>query len=151
MSVHHAQAVDMSELIRTRTDNEDLRRLAIDIELNQQAQLGQMQGWLALWGESPTGPGPRMTWMGMSVDGRMPGMASPDKLDALAAAEGAAADRLFLQLMIDHHAAGVDMAAAAAENATFQPVRHLADAMATAQRSEITTLEDLLAATAGGD
>ena len=150
MSVHHAQAVDMAELIRARTEDPDVRRLAIDLELNQQAQLGQMQGWLALWDEPSTNVGPKMEWMGMPTEGHMPGMASAEELAALAAAEGVTADRLFLELMIDHHAAGVHMAAAAAEQATFEPVRRLAETMATAQRSEIATLEELLAEARGG-
>lgn len=149
MSVHHAQAVEMAELVRARGDDPDVRRLAVDMELNQQAQLGQMQGWLSLWDEPSTNPGQAMDWMGMPTEGRMPGMATAAELSALADAEGAAADRLFLELMIDHHAAGVHMAAAAAEQASLGPVRDLADTMVTSQQGEIGTLEDLLAAVGG--
>lgn len=49
MSDHHAQAVEMALLARDRTNDEELRRFALDIILTQQAQIGQMQGWLAVW------------------------------------------------------------------------------------------------------
>ena len=149
MSVHHAQAVDMAELVRDDGADPDVRRLAVDMELNQQAQLGQMQGWLDLWDEPNTNPGRAMGWMGMPTEGAMPGMATAEELRALGVAEGVAADRLFLELMIEHHAAGVHMAQAAAADATMAPARRLAEQMATSQTSEIVTLEELLA-DAGG-
>jgi uncharacterized protein (DUF305 family) len=55
MMVHHAQAVEMAEIVRDRTDNPQIRTLATDIALTQQARIGQMQGWLAVWGLPPTG------------------------------------------------------------------------------------------------
>ena len=63
MMVHHAQAVQMAEIVRLKTESEDVRVLASDISLTQQAQIGLMQGWLAAWGLPPTGqpyrwPGP---------------------------------------------------------------------------------------------
>jgi uncharacterized protein (DUF305 family) len=48
MMVHHAQAVEMAEIVRDRTENPQTRTLATDIALTQQAQIGQMQGWLAV-------------------------------------------------------------------------------------------------------
>src|SRR3712207_6318982 len=49
MMAHHEQAVEMALLIRERSADEELRQLALDIALTQQAQIGQMQGWLAVW------------------------------------------------------------------------------------------------------
>ncbi|MFE9253771.1 DUF305 domain-containing protein [Streptomyces sp. NPDC006879] len=65
MSVHHQQAVEMSFLVRERTQDEGVRRLAYDIANTQANQRGMMLGWLDLWGlpkvESARAP---MTWMG---------------------------------------------------------------------------------------
>jgi uncharacterized protein (DUF305 family) len=44
MIVHHAQAVEMAEIVRDRTQSDDIRILASDISLTQQAQIGIMQG-----------------------------------------------------------------------------------------------------------
>lgn len=144
MATHHAQGVQIAELIRGRTQDHRIAALAADIALTQQAQLGRMQGWLGLWGYAQTTVGPRMAWMGHPVEGRMPGMATREQLDAFIEADGDEAERQFLELMIDHHAAGVDMAAAAAAEATVADVRGLAAAMASGQQAEIDAMQQLL-------
>lgn len=60
MVAHHQQAVEMAYILRERSANEELRRFALDIFLTQQAQIGQMQGWLAAWGQPLSGPEPVM-------------------------------------------------------------------------------------------
>src|ERR687889_1848242 len=107
MMVHHAQAVEMAEIVRDKTDSEEIRTLAADIALTQQAQIGQMQGWLQVWDLPPTGTEPAMSWMGESHEGRMPGMASPEEINGLQQAPPEEAEALFLQLMVPHHEAAV--------------------------------------------
>lgn len=103
MSTHHAQAVEMAELVRGRTDNPEVGLLAREIPLVQQGQIRQMNGWLDVWGLRATGTESAMAWMGTPTDGPMPGMATRQDLTELAELEGAAADAKFLQLMILHH------------------------------------------------
>jgi uncharacterized protein (DUF305 family) len=55
MIVHHGQAVQMAEIIRDKTSSDDMRLLAADISLTQQAQVGIMQGWLWVWDLPITG------------------------------------------------------------------------------------------------
>ena len=85
-----------------------------------------------------------MGWMGHSIDGLMPGMATRAELNALADAEGDDAERRFLELMIDHHVAGVEMAEVAAAESQVADVRRLADAMASGQQAEIDAMRQLL-------
>ena len=144
MSQHHRQAVEMSTLIYNGTDDEIIRILAYDILTSQQAQIGIMGGWLDAWGHSWFDMGPRMKWMGMSVEGRMPGMASPDEMNMLREANGIDAEIIFLQLMLPHHQSGVMMAQAAADRARVSYVRDLAQGMANAQDAEIEYMRDLL-------
>lgn len=144
MSEHHRQAVEMSRLLYDRTDDDILRTMAYDIMITQQGQIGIMTGYLSAWGHPITDLGPRMEWMGMSVDGLMPGMATREEMNALAAADGREAEIAFLQLMIPHHVSGVEMAEAAAEQAQTEIVRNLARSMAEAQQSEIVYMQDLL-------
>jgi uncharacterized protein (DUF305 family) len=151
MAVHHAQAVEMAELIRTRTDNPEVRTLAVDISLGQQAQIGRMHGWLDVWGLPVTGRTPAMTWMGMPTEELMPGMATRAQLNELAGLSGAQADARFLRLMIPHHQAGVVMAQAAVNRAGRSEVRRLAEAMVAAQQSEIAAMRDLLGAIPAAD
>ena len=145
MSIHHEQAVQMAALIYDRTEDEAIRSLAFDILTTQQGQIGIMSGWLDAWGLPWTTAEPRMQWMGMSVDGLMPGMATADQMASLREATGDAADVIFLQLMIPHHLSGVEMAQYAADAARQEPVRLLAQNMANAQELEIGYMQELLA------
>lgn len=145
MSIHHEQAVQMAALIYDRSDDEAVRSLAFDILTTQQGQIGIMSGWLDAWGYDWTSAGPRMTWMGMSVEGLMPGMATPEQMAALRAASGDTADAIFLELMIPHHQGGVAMAEAAAGDATLASVRGLAASIVEAQALEIDYMRELLA------
>jgi uncharacterized protein (DUF305 family) len=146
MSIHHEQAVQMASLAYDRTDDEAIRSLAFDILTTQQGQMGVMSGWLDAWDYPWTSTGPRMGWMGMEIEGLMPGMATPEQMNSLRAADGDAADILFLQLMIPHHRAGVDMAVAAMHNAGQEPVRLLAQGIVEAQLQEVQYMQELLVA-----
>ena len=148
MSAHHRQAVEMAELIRATTTDDDVRLLAADIALTQQAQVGQMLGWLDGWGLPPAGGDAPMAWMGMpmNADGSMPGMATPADLNQLRSADGVAPDQLFLRLMIEHHRGGVEMAEAAIQRTDQEQVVRLAQSVVTTQTSEIDVMADLLAA-----
>src|SRR5215204_6657038 len=130
MVVHHAQAVQMAEIVRGKTESEEIRTLAANIALTQQAQIGQMQGWLQVWDLPPTGTEPAMSWMGHPTEGRMPGMAAPEELDRLQRASPEEADVLFLQLMIPHHEAALPMAEAVLEETDREEVQQLAAAVA---------------------
>ncbi|MEW6635785.1 MAG: DUF305 domain-containing protein [Actinomycetota bacterium] len=144
MMVHHAQAVEMAQILQDKTDDRRLETLAEDIALTQQNQIGQMQGWLAVWGLPVTGSEPPMSWMGHPVRGRMPGMASPEEINRLRNASPEEAERLFLQLMIPHHRAAVEMSEAILEHTSEPAVRRLANAILDSQRSEIRTMKQLL-------
>lgn len=145
MSDHHAQAVLMSALAYDRTEDELIRTLAYDILTTQQGQIGIMGGWLDVWGHGWNGSGPRMEWMGMSVEVRMPGMATSEEINQLREASGVEADILFMELMIPHHESGVMMAEAAVSRARTDVVRSLAQSMADSQRAEIEYMQARLA------
>ena len=162
MQVHHAQAVQMSFLIRDRTDDPTIRTIAFDIITSQQQQIGQMFGWLEMWQLPQTTTGSLMAWMsgghqgsmagmsGGSSSSDMPGMASEQQLQALEDAKGVEAEKLFLQLMIAHHRGGVEMARAALNQADDPRVLDLAGAIETAQLAEIEQMKQLLRDREGG-
>ncbi|MCT2559454.1 DUF305 domain-containing protein [Tsuneonella sp. YG55] len=106
MIVHHRQAVEMASLVKGRTNNPAILKTADRIAAGQQDEMKFMTGWLTDRNEEVAMPG-----MGHAAHdhGPMKGMASPEQMAALAAAEGTAFDRLFLQLMIAHHRGAVDM------------------------------------------
>ena len=146
MIAHHERAVEMGEILRTRPGvGQDVERLAGDIVLTQQAQIGQLRGWMDVWGVPETGSAPRLAWTDMPVSGAMPGMASSEQLDELAAASGVDAEILFLQLMIPHHRAALDMARSALERSDNPLTRRFAEAVIAAQAAEIETMQQMLA------
>ena len=156
MAAHHEQAVEMAEIVRDRTDDDTIRVIATDVSLTQTAQIGMMQGWLALWGLPVASAGPRMAWMtgdehgGMqheqasSMGGTMPGLASRADIARLRTLPTAQADRLFLRLMIAHHRGGVQMAEAGERLAGTPEVRDFARRIATSQQAEIQQMQALL-------
>jgi len=144
MMVHHAQAVQMSDIVRGRSESQDIRILASDILLNQQAEIGQMRGWLQIWNLPLIGTEPHMAWMGQPAGGRMPGMASPQEIDALQRASPEEADVLFLQLMLSHHQAALPMVEALRERTNRPEVEQLATAIASSQQEEIQSMQGSL-------
>lgn len=158
MAVHHQQAVEMSFIVRDRTQDEAVRTLAYDIANTQANQRGMLLGWLDLWGlPKVVADEPPMSWMGASgghgghaghdaakPGALMPGMATKEELDRLGAASGRDAEVLFLQLMTDHHKGGVAMAEGCAQRCETPVERALAQGMVDAQRSELTLMEDML-------
>jgi uncharacterized protein (DUF305 family) len=105
MIMHHAQAVEMTALIASHTENKELRSLGAKISSSQSDEIKLMRRWLAARGEPLSMSMPGMPGMGTSGQpmALMPGMLSPEQMDALRKANGAEFDRLFLTGMIQHH------------------------------------------------
>jgi uncharacterized protein (DUF305 family) len=152
MSEHHAQAVQMSQLVMQRSEDEEVRRLAVDIDNNQNFERGQMAAWLAEWGLPRARGGERMAWMAGHDHGSMelpagvsmPGMAAPAELQQLTDASGEDAEVLYLQLMTTHHIAGVEMAEAVLDLGEEPEVLAAAQRMVDAQTGEIRLMSDML-------
>jgi uncharacterized protein (DUF305 family) len=102
MITHHAQAVEMTTLLKTRTINEDLKKLALRIELSQSDEIALMERWLRDRGQ-PVPDRHAAHQHGATSTSGMPGMLTQEQLDQLAAASGVDFDRLFLEGMIRHH------------------------------------------------
>jgi uncharacterized protein (DUF305 family) len=161
MQVHHLQGVELAMIIRDRTDDEAVRLLGYDIATAQSQQAGQLYGWLTEWDLPQAAPEPAMTWMtrpGRSGDGHahaddahrpgdpMPGLATPEQIEELTAANGVEAERRFLTLMIAHHLGAVDMAEAVQDRANNPSVLNFANSVIISQEAEITLMESMLAA-----
>jgi len=102
---HHSQAIDMVDLLYSRTASDDMKKLAKRIEVSQNDELGMMRRWLEARGQDV--PGPHAHHMpGAPL---MPGMLTPDEMAKLAAAKGTEFDRLFLEGMIKHHSGALVM------------------------------------------
>ncbi|WP_299039175.1 DUF305 domain-containing protein [uncultured Pseudokineococcus sp.] len=144
MYPHHAQARQMSQLVQGRTQNPDVLDLADQIEQAQQAEMDQMSALLESFGE-PAPSADSMQGMDHGGGHGMGGMMSEQDMAALEQASGTEFDRMWLSMMVEHHAGAIDMARMEVEGGANEEVRQLAADMADAQEAEITTMEDLLA------
>ena len=106
MIMHHQQAVEMTALIPSHTQNKDLRLLGARISSSQSDEIKFMRRWLAARGESPSAFMPGMNMPQMPL---MPGMLTPEQMEALRKAKDAQFDHLFLTGMIQHHGGALTM------------------------------------------
>jgi len=110
MIMHHAQAVEMTALIDSHTDNKELRTLGARISRSQSDEVKFMKRWLMARGEPITPAMHEMHGMDMSSHSMlMPGMLTPKQMDALKRAKGKEFDQLFLKGMIQHHNGALTM------------------------------------------
>jgi uncharacterized protein (DUF305 family) len=99
MISHHAQAVEMSDLVDNHTSSEAMRKLAQRIQVSQADEIKMMERWLSTRGaEVPAAHAHHA--MGATS---MPGMLTAEEMARLSAAKGRDFDRLFLEGMIKHH------------------------------------------------
>src|SRR5438067_9661948 len=110
MIMHHAQAVEMTALIESRTENKDLRLLGARISHSQAEEIKFMKRWLQARGEPATMPMASMPGMDMSQQPMlMPGMLTPQQMAQLRNVRGKEFDQLFLEGMIQHHTGSLTM------------------------------------------
>ena len=148
MIMHHAQAVEMTDLIESHTENKDLRSLGARISHSQSDEMKFMKRWLTARGEPLSTPMHHMPGMDMSKhEMLMPGMLTAKQLDALKKAKGPEFDRLFLQGMIQHHKGALTMVkelfdtAGAGQDAELY---NFATEVDTGQRAEIKIMQTML-------
>jgi uncharacterized protein (DUF305 family) len=117
MIMHHSQAVEMTELLRTRSQDKEIQALGKRISISQTDEMRFMKQWLTDRGLSISEHG-SSDMAGMDMAGMdhmdmampmMPGMLTKDQMKALAAATGPAFDHLFLTGMIQHHTGALTM------------------------------------------
>jgi uncharacterized protein (DUF305 family) len=166
MIMHHSQAVEMVELLRTRGASKDLQALGDRIAISQTDEIKYMKQWLEDRGKPTSMPmdhsmmkhdmkgmegmdmkGMDMKGMDMSMP-MMPGMLSPQQMKDLEAAKGAAFDHLFLTGMIQHHTGALTMVdelyntpGAGQDNILFD----FATDIDNTQRAEIRIMQAMLA------
>ena len=113
MISHHAQALEMTVLVETRSNREAMELMAERITLSQEDEIAMMQGWL----RDRALVVPDVETHHAAEFELMPGMLTVEELAQLEQAEQFAFDTLFLELMIEHHAGAVTMV----ENLLDQP------------------------------
>jgi uncharacterized protein (DUF305 family) len=139
MIMHHAQAVEMTALIPSHTQNKDLQSLGARINSSQSDEIKFMRRWLTTRGEPVS-----MPMAGMHL---MPGMLTPEQMESLRKAKSSEFDHLFLTGMIQHHNGALimvkdlfDTAGAGQDAEVFD----FATDVDTGQRAEIRIMQTML-------
>ena len=135
---HHEQAVEMSEEILAKDDIDDqVVALAEQIKDAYESDVELMEGWLEDWGIDDDAA--------EVDDDEADGMMSEDDLEALEAAEGSEAERLYLEGMIEHHEAAIELAEDELGEGINPDVLELAQATIDTQTAELAKMKDLVA------
>lgn len=137
MIPHHEQAVEMADMALDpdASSSVEVRELAVDIKAAQDPEIETMRGWLDAWGA------PQEPSVGMGHDS---GMMSQGDMGALASAEGAEFDQMWLTMMIEHHEGAITMARDVQSITEDEEVKALAEEIIAAQEAEIATMQALL-------
>jgi len=158
MVMHHAQAVEMTALIESHTENKALRSLGARINSSQTDEIKFMKRWLVARGEKSAMEMPTMAGMNMPHEHNamalMPGMLTPEQMAALRKARGAEFDNLFLTGMIQHHNGALTMVKDLFDTAGAGQDAELfgfATDVDTGQRAEIKIMQEILEKKASGE
>jgi uncharacterized protein (DUF305 family) len=147
MIMHHSQAVEMTALIDSHTQNKQVRSIGAKISSSQSDEIRFMQRWLIARGQATSMSMPDMPGMDMSDMPPMPGMLTQAQMEALRKARGAEFDHLFLAGMIQHHGGALIMvkdlfdAAGAGQDAD---IFDFATDVDNTQRAEIRIMQGML-------
>jgi len=154
MITHHDQAVEMTDLIESRTGNRELRSLGARISRSQADEIKFMKRWLISRGQEAPKDNTHDMHMSHGSMGLMPGMLSPEQMEALRKAKGGEFDRLFLKGMIQHHDGALimvkdlfDTAGAGQDAELF----NFATDVDSGQRAEIRVMQKMLEKITSGE
>ena len=128
MVPHHEGAVEMAQLALDQAEHPELEQLSRDIISTQRAEIEELEaiaGELGTEAGHPAGDGGHM---GQETHA----MGDPDELDG-----ARPFDQAFIDMMIPHHEAAIEMSRALLETTENPRLRTLAEDIAGAQQREI--------------
>ena len=145
MIAHHQGAIEMSQMAATRASSQEVKDLALKIEAEQQPEMELMTSWLTSWGESMEADS-SMSGMDHSSEGgsSMSGMMTEDRMTELSASSGVDFDKMFLQMMIEHHTGALEMAKTEQADGQSPDAVELAGSIVASQTAEIDQMNQML-------
>jgi uncharacterized protein (DUF305 family) len=150
MRPHHAQAVEMANMVLDRNPPAAVAALAQKIKAAQTPEIAQLDAMLdhvGTAGSTMTGhSGMSMPTSSSSAgtSGSMTGMMTSTQMDELGQAQGVQAGKVFLTLMTEHHRSAIEMARTELRDGRYAPARTLAGAISQSQTAEVAQMQQLL-------
>ena len=142
MIPHHAQAVEMATMALEKATNATVKQLATAIQSAQDPEIQKMSGWLVGWGQPVPDTSSTVHGGGHSMSGGT-GMMTEAQMTELENASGAAFDKLWVEMMTEHHEGAVSMSRAELADGENSEAKALAQQIITAQTKEIATMVEL--------
>lgn len=144
MKPHHAQAVEMSDLVLDSNPSPEVAALAERIKAAQTPEIAELDEMLEHFGiKDGAGHGAGHDGGDGEAAGHG-GMMSEEDLQALDDATGADASQLYLEAMIAHHQGAIEAAERELADGTYAPALDLAERIKADQAAEIAEIEQLL-------
>jgi uncharacterized protein (DUF305 family) len=152
MLPHHEQAVAMVEMTEGRTLDPAFSALADQIRGEQEPEIADLKRWQKAWdlrdgsdGSGGSGGSDPDDMDGMEMGGDMAGMMTTAQMTQLSESADSSFERLWLQMMIEHHRGAIAMAGTEATDGTYPPAVEMARSIQQAQAAEITQMQSMLA------
>jgi uncharacterized protein (DUF305 family) len=139
MIEHHQQAIEMADMAASQADSNAVKDLADQIKNAQDPEINTMRGWLTSWGAPEVMNNDHMS--DMHVDGL--GMMTAEDMETLSSLSGPGFDRLWLQMMIQHHEGAISMARTVLATTNDSGVKTLAQSIIDGQSIEIATMKSI--------
>jgi uncharacterized protein (DUF305 family) len=131
MIQHHQSAIEMAEMVSSYTKRPELNEFANKIISTQGKEIGELTQWLK-------------EWQGVEAK-KMPNMMTVKKMKAempkFEGAKDAEFDKMFLEMMIEHHAGAVRMSGLVKEKSTRPELLKFAEGVIKDQTAEIQQME----------
>ncbi len=168
MTPHHQSALMMAEMAITKAQLPEVKRLARGIIADQKKEIAQMQAWRKSWYPKAGAPmnhsmmnrgamsgmdhskmnhgSMKMSGDKMTMPGEMMGLPMKGEMDMgkLRNAKGRMFDKMFLQMMIPHHAGAIMMAQEALDVTARPQLRKMSHAIISSQAREIGLMQGIL-------
>ncbi|MEV8018104.1 DUF305 domain-containing protein [Streptomyces sp. NPDC086554] len=139
MIPHHEQALEMAKLADSRAADSKIKDIAGKIEKAQDPEIKKMKGWLNSW-DKPT---EAESMPGMDHSG-MNGMMSDEDMKELKGMTGAKFDKMFAEMMIEHHNGAISMAKAEQKDGKNSDAKKTAEDIVKGQSAEVKQLQSIL-------
>jgi uncharacterized protein (DUF305 family) len=142
MIPHHGQALEMAQAVAERSSNPEIVALAEQIEAAQAPEIALMSTWLESWGEDV--PDPRATDHAQMDHSVGSGMMTETQMEDLMGMRDRDFDRMFLEMMIEHHEGAVGMSEHVIALGLHGDVKELAKQIIVGQQAEIALMQQML-------
>lgn len=143
MISHREQAADIAELLPSRTQNQTLRAMASKAEAAQGPEIQTMNTWLTQWGASPAPGGDRSTQSATGSE-----MVTPQQISDLSNAQGAAFERMWLEMMVRNNEGAVTVAKQEIASGSNAQAKAMAQSIIDSQTMEINQMNQMLSTAA---